>query len=41
MLCRRLNLFSQAVVAIDGSKFRAVNAHDRNFTHGKPEKRMQ
>ncbi len=41
MLCRRLNLFSQAVVAIDGSKFKAVNAHDRNFTHGKLEKRMQ
>lgn len=28
MLCRRLNLFSQAVVAIDGSKFKAVNAHE-------------
>lgn len=41
MLCRRLNLFAQAVVAIDGSKFKAVNAHDRNFTHGKLEKRMQ
>jgi transposase len=32
LLCRRLNLFSQAIVAIDGSKFKAVNAHDRNFT---------
>jgi transposase len=41
MLCRRLNLFTEAVVAIDGSKFKAVNAHDRNFTHGKLEKRMQ
>lgn len=41
ILCRRLNLFSQAVVAIDGSKFKAVNAHDRNFTRGKLEKRMQ
>jgi transposase len=41
MLCRRLSLFSQAIVAIDGSKFKAVNAHDRNFTHGKLEKRMQ
>ena len=40
-LCRRLDLFSQAVVAIDGSKFKAVNAHDRNFTHGKLEKRVQ
>ena len=41
VLCRRLNLFSQAIVAIDGSKFKAVNAHNRNFTHGKLEKRMQ
>jgi len=41
MLCRELNLFTQTVVAIDGSKFKAVNAHDRNFTRGKLEKRMQ
>jgi transposase len=40
-LCRRLHLFSNAVVAIDGSKFKAVNAHDRNFTRGKLEKRLQ
>ena len=40
-LCRRLGLFSDAVVAIDGSKFKAVNAHDRNFTRGKLEKRMR
>ncbi len=40
-LCRRLHLFSNAVVAIDGSKFKAVNAHDRNFTRGKLEKRTQ
>jgi transposase len=31
-LCRKLNLFSQAVVAIDGSKFKAVNTRDKNFT---------
>lgn len=41
ILCRELNLFAHAVVAIDGSKFKAVNAHDRNFTRGKLEKRMQ
>ncbi len=41
VLCRRLNLFSQAIVAIDGSKFKAVNAHDRNFTHGKVDKRLR
>ncbi|OIQ92639.1 transposase DDE domain protein [mine drainage metagenome] len=40
VLCRQLNLFAQAIVAIDGSKFKAVNAHDRNFTRGKLEKRM-
>ena len=33
-MCRQLNLFSQAIVAIDGSKFKAVNSRDRNFTTG-------
>jgi transposase len=32
MLCRQLDLFSEAVVAIDGSKFKAVNNRDKNFT---------
>ncbi len=32
VLCRQLDLFSQAIVAIDGSKFNAVNNRDRNFT---------
>ncbi len=41
LLCRRLSLFSQAIVAIDGSRFKAVNAHDRNFTHGKLDRRVQ
>ncbi len=40
-LCRQLKLFTQATVAIDGSKFKAVNSHDRNFTRSKLEKRMQ
>jgi hypothetical protein len=40
-LCRRLDLFCGAVVAIDGSKFKAVNAHDRNFTRAKLEKRIR
>ncbi|SNT46983.1 Transposase [Pseudomonas nitroreducens] len=35
VLCRQLDLFSQSLVAIDGSKFKAVNNRDRNFTHGK------
>lgn len=34
-LCRQLDLFTQAVVAIDGSKFKAVNSGDRNFTSGR------
>lgn len=41
LLCRRLNLFTQAIVAIDGSKFKAVNAHDRNFTRAKVDKRAK
>ena len=39
-LCRRLDLFSHAVTAIDGSKFKAVNTRDKNFTKGKLKKRM-
>jgi hypothetical protein len=34
-LCRRLGLLSKASVAIDGSKFKAVNNRDKNFTNGK------
>lgn len=40
VLCRRLNLFSKAVVAIDGSKFKAVNNRDKNFTAAKVEARI-
>jgi len=32
LFCRQLNLFSGDLVAIDGSKFKAVNRRDRNFT---------
>src|ERR1700734_4074156 len=35
VLCGRLELFSEASVAIDGSKFKAVNTRDRNFTQAK------
>lgn len=38
LLCRELDLFSQAIVAIDGSKFKAVNNRDRNFTAVKIER---
>jgi transposase len=41
LLCRNLNLFSQSIIAIDGSKFKAVNNRDRNFTQGKVKARMQ
>jgi hypothetical protein len=41
LLCRSLNLFSDALVAIDGSKFKAVNGRDRNFTKHKLQARMQ
>ena len=40
MLCRRLELFSEASVALDGSKFKAVNTRDRNFTQAKMERRL-
>jgi transposase len=34
-LCRRLELFSEANVAIDGSKIKTVNTRDPNFTQAK------
>jgi len=40
MLCRKLNLFANAFVAIDGSKFKAVNSRDRNFTRAKMKRRL-
>ena len=41
VLCRQLNLFTEAVVAIDGSKFKAVNARDKNFTKASIQRRME
>lgn len=41
VLCRDLKLFTQAVVAIDGSKFKAVNSRDRNFTPTKIDRRIE
>ena len=40
VLCRQLNLFTEAIVAIDGSKFKAVNNRDKNFTPAKMQRRM-
>lgn len=39
-LCRRIGLLTEASVAIDGSKFKAVNNRDRNFTQNKMKRRM-
>ncbi len=41
MLCRKLNLFTEAFVAIDGSKFKAVNHRDRNFTKAKLRRQLE
>src|SRR6201981_3238885 len=38
-LCRLMGLLGQASVAIDGSKFKAVNTRDKNLTSGKVERR--
>lgn len=40
VLCQQLGLFSEALVAIDGSKFKAVNNRDRNYTNAKLQRRM-
>src|SRR4029453_8764026 len=39
-LCRAMGLLTQASVAIDGSKFKAVNNRDKNFTRAKMDRRM-
>jgi len=41
VLCQQLGLFSDALVAVDGSKFKAVNNRDRNFTSAKLQRRME
>jgi transposase len=41
VLCRQLGLLTEALVAIDGAKFKAVNNRDRNFTSAKLQRRMQ
>jgi transposase len=41
VLCRQLGLFSKSLVAIDGSKFKAVNSRDNNFTVNKVAKRIE
>src|ERR1700678_581484 len=41
VLCRELGLFADSLVAIDGSKFKAVNNRDRNYTSAKLARRMK
>ena len=40
-ICRELKLFEQVIVAIDGSKFKAVNSRDKNFTRKSVKRRMK
>jgi len=40
LICRKLNLFAESLVAIDGSKFKAVNNSNKNFTQGKVKSRL-
>jgi transposase len=40
-LCRKLDLFSQKLIAIDGSKFKACNNRDKNFTPAKVKRRVE
>ena len=40
-VCREMKLFTDAVVAIDGSKFKTVNNRDRNFTQHKIKSRVE
>ena len=39
--CMRLKLFSKSYISIDGSKFKAVNAKDNNFTLSKLDDRIK
>lgn len=40
MLCKKFDLFKDAFIAIDGSKFKAVNNRDKNFTRAKMKRRL-
>ena len=40
MICKQLNLFTESLIAIDGSRFKAVNNRDRNFTKAKVKRRI-
>src|SRR4051812_6142677 len=41
LLCRKLDLFGRELVAVNGTRLKAVNSRDRNFTHEKLKRLMQ
>jgi transposase len=41
MICKQMNLFAESQIAIDGSRFKAVNNRDRNFTRAKVKRRIE
>ncbi len=41
VVCGRAGLLAATTVAIDGSKFKAVNSRDRNFAQAKASKRLE
>ena len=41
MICKQLNLFAESLVCIDGSRFKAVNNRDRNYTKNKVKRRIE
>ena len=41
MICRRLDLFAESLVVIDGSRFKAVNNRNRNYTKAKVKRRIE
>ena len=41
LICRKLNMFTNQLIAIDGSRFKAVNNRDRNYTKAKVERRIK
>lgn len=40
MICKQMNLFAESLIAIDGSRFKAVNNRERNFTRAKVKRRI-
>ena len=41
VICGQIGLFTRPLAAIDGSKFKGVNARDKNFTRGKVRRRLE